>query len=365
MPPERVLGDEEVRRLRSSAQLLHRDGRRPAVDLVRELTGVQAQVLSAAGLALRARTRGLVAAAVDQARLVDRSIVLTWAMRGTLHLLAAEDHGWLVPLVTRPRIANAYRRLKQEGMPADQPAIALGLVERMLEREGPLSRREIAVRLHDKGIHTAGQSMAHLLWLASAQGTICHGPLRAGEQCFALVREWLGRTEARERDGALAELALRYLGSHAPAEPADLAFWSGIALGEARRAWRLVEDRLAAVQTVRGTRWSRRSRRLRGHAGVVRLLPSFDEYLLGWRDRSLMGKAEHWSRVNRGGGWIHPVVFVDGQVNGTWRTERKGRAVTIQIDEFSPLTAEVREQLAIEAADVARFLGASPEQPKR
>src|SRR2546428_2220130 len=124
MPPERALGDDEVRRFRSTAQLLHRAGRRPPVELVRELTAVQAQVLSAAGLALRARSHGLVAAAVDQARLGDRSIVLTWAMRGTLHLLAADDRGWLVPLVTRPHVANAYRRLKQEGMPADQPAIA-------------------------------------------------------------------------------------------------------------------------------------------------------------------------------------------------------------------------------------------------
>jgi hypothetical protein len=77
-----------------------------------------------------------------------------------------------------------------------------------------------------------------------------------------------------------------------------------------------------------------------------------------------MGKPEHLSRVNRGGGWIHPVVFVDGQVKGTWRTARKGRAVTIQIEEFSPLTAEVQEKLALEAAEVARFLGASPEQPQ-
>jgi winged helix DNA-binding protein len=350
--------------MRSAGQHLHRPGRRSAVELVRELTGVQAQVLSAAGLALRARTQGLVAAAVDQARLEDRSIVLTWAMRGTLHLIAAEDRGWLVPLVTQPQVGNAYRRLKQEGMPPDQPAIALGLVERMLEREGPLSRREIALRLDEKGIHTAGQSMAHLLWLASANGTICHGPLRGREQCFALVREWLGATVARERDAGLAELAMRYLGSHSPAEPADLAFWSGIALGEARRSWRLVEDRLVAVQTARGTRWRLRSRRLRGRAGVVRLLPSFDEYLLGWRDRSLMGKAGHWSRVNRGGGWIHPVVLVDGQVGGTWRTRRKGRAVAVQIEEFSPLMAEAREQLAVEAAEVARFLGGSPEQSK-
>src|SRR6266545_4105008 len=119
MPRIRTLADDEVRRRRTAAQHLHRPRRRSAVDLVRHLTGIQAQSLPAARLAFPARTEGLTAERVDRARLRDRSIVHTWAMRGTLFLIAAEDFGWLVPLVLEPRIKPVYADGPQSGR---QPA---------------------------------------------------------------------------------------------------------------------------------------------------------------------------------------------------------------------------------------------------
>jgi hypothetical protein len=323
------------------------------------LTGVQAQALSAAGLALRARTEGLTQEHVDRARLFDRSIVLTWAMRGTLYLIAAEDYGWLQPLVIEPRIANAYRRLKEEGVAADQPAKAVRLIARMLEREGPLIRSEIAERLRRQGIRTEGQAIAHLVWLAAAQGVFCYGPDRDGEQCFVLVRDWLGKPKPMEREAALAELTVRYLTAHAPATPADMAFWSGLRLTDVRRAWTAIQDRLVAVETDRGTLWSLRSHERPAPRGLVRLLPAFDEYLLGWRERDLIASAEHWSGVNRGGGWLHPVVLHDGRLVATWRMERGSKTLTIEIQPFDPLPPAVRRGVASEADGIAAFLNSS------
>jgi winged helix DNA-binding protein len=357
MPLARVLTEDDVRRLRTGGQRLHRPRRRSVEDLVGHLTGVQAQVLSAAGMALRARTSGLTAAKVEGVRLHDRSIVLTWAMRGTLHLIAADDHGWLVPLVTDPSVANAHRRLKQEGVPADQPARAIRLIQRMLEREGPLTRAEIAERLRRHRIRTEGQAIAHLVWLAASKGVICYGPDRGREQCFVLVRDWVGEPKSVDREVALAELALRYLKAHKLAQPADLAFWSGIRLGEARRAWRSIADRLVEVQTVRGARWMLRSRQEPVPRGVVRLLPSFDEYLLGWKDREPVVAAEHWRKVNRGGGWLHPVIVADGMVVGTWTTERSSKSLRLNVLPFSRFAPPSRRAIAVEAADLARFLG--------
>src|SRR2546422_1256673 len=142
MAPAATLTDEQVRRARTAVQLLHQPGRRSVADLVCHLTGVQAQVLPAASLALRARRAGLTAAAVDRARNGERSIVLCWAMRGTLHLIAADDHAWLVPLVIERRIANAHRRLRQEGVSGSQATKAVRAIERMLAREGALPRAE-------------------------------------------------------------------------------------------------------------------------------------------------------------------------------------------------------------------------------
>lgn len=191
----RTLSGDDVRRLRVAAQHLHRPKRSSATELVRHLTGVQAQVLSAAGLALRARTEGLTGKRVAEERVRDRSIILTWAMRGTLHLITAEDYGWLVPLVLEPREAHAHRRLRQEGVTAEQSEVAVRSIERMLERHGPLGRSEIAERLGRRGIRTEGQAMAHLLWLAAARRVVCHGPDRGRDQSFVLVRDWLGEPD--------------------------------------------------------------------------------------------------------------------------------------------------------------------------
>ena len=359
MPPAKPLTNDQVRRLRTAAQHFHRPQRYSAVDSVRHLVGVQAQVLSAAGLALRARTEGLTAEQVDRARLNDRSMVLTWAMRGTLHLIAAEDHGWLQPLVIEPQIANAHRRLKEEGVPTDQPAKAVRLIARMLERVGPLIRSEIAERLRRQGIRTEGQAIAHLVWLAAAHGVICYGPDRNGEQCFVLVRDWLGKPKLMEPEAARAELAVRYLTAHAPATPTDMACWSGLRLTDAKRAWTAIQDRLVAVETDRGTRWALRSHETSAPPGLVRLLPAFDEYLLGWRERDIVASPEQWSRVNRGGGWLHPVVLHDGRIVATWRMERSSKTLSIEIKPFDRLPPAVRRGIATEADDIATFLNSS------
>jgi hypothetical protein len=357
MAHEATLTDEEVRRARTAAQLLHRPGRRSVPDLVSHLTGVQAQVLPAASLALRARRAGLTAAAVDRARTGDRSIVLCWAMRGTLHLIAADDHAWLVPLVIERRIANAHRRLRQEGVTEAQPAKAVRSIERMLSRDGPLVRAEIAELLRRQGIRTDGQAIAHLVWLAAAEGTICYGPDRGGERCFVLVRDWIGRQATKlDPEAALRELAVRYLRAHAPAEPADLAAWSGIAPADARRAWRGVEDRLVEVPTVRGPRWALRRAIAPPTKEVVRLLPAFDEYLLGWKDRQLIAPVSRWRTIQRGGGWLHPVVLVDGSALGTWSSERAADELQVHVVPFEPLRPALRPRIDEDAEDIGRFL---------
>jgi hypothetical protein len=110
--PGTALSDARLRRARQAAQLLHRPGRRATADVVRHLVGLQAQVARSPGLAIRARAEGVIDDQVRRARLEERSVVMTWALRGTLHVISAEDYGWLVPLTVEPRLANAHRRLQ-------------------------------------------------------------------------------------------------------------------------------------------------------------------------------------------------------------------------------------------------------------
>jgi hypothetical protein len=363
MPRIKTLTDDEVRRRRTAAQHLHRPRRRSAVDLVRHLTGIQAQSLPAARLAFPARTDGLTAERVDRARLRDRSIVHTWAMRGTLFLIAAEDFGWLMPLVVEPRIRHAFRRLEQEGVPPDQPATAIRLIERMLGREGPLTRPEIAERVRSKGIRTQGQAVVHLLWLASAEGVICRGPERGRHQCFVLVRDWIGEPEPMDRDAALGELAVRFLKAHGPAAPTDLAVWSGIRAGDARRAWAGIDDRLVEVTTGRGALWSLRRSATEAAPGIVRLIPWWDEYLLGWKDRDLVAPPDHWRMINRdAGGWLNPTILVDGRAVGMWNPTPTPKALHVEVQPFSRLSPAVRRGIQREAEHLSDFLG-SPVKP--
>jgi hypothetical protein len=344
-----------------AAQLLHRPGRKGVVDVVRHLLGVQAQVLSAGGLAVGARAEGLTAAKVDRARTEDRSIVHTWAMRGTLHLIAAEDFGWLRRLVLEPGIANARRRVRQLGLDSD-PDRAVRAVERMLGRHGPLTRREIVERLHRSGYRTADERIAyHLVWLSAATGGVCYGPSPGGDRCFVLVRDWIGESKPIDREAALAELAVRYLKGHGPSTPEDLAFWAGLRLGDARRAWSLVGDRLRSVQGPAGPLWFVGRAPTPVPTRAVGLLPNFDEYLLGWKDRSFVATPARWRRINRGGGWLYPVVLIDGKAAGLWRSERTPDTLGIIVEPFESLGWAVRGRLAAEAKRVGAFVGLTAE----
>ena len=157
-------------------------------------------------------------------------------------------------------------------------------------------------------------------------------------------------------EAALEELAVRYLRAHAPAEPADLATWSGIASGEARRAWRGIEDRLVEAATDRGPRWTLRHAISPPSDEVVGLLPAFDEYLLGWKDRQPIASASRWKTIQRGGGWLRPVVLVDGRAVGTWTSERTAGGLRLDVSPFEPLGPTLRRRIDEDARDIGRFL---------
>jgi hypothetical protein len=358
------LSDDRLRQLRMRAQRL--TGRRPreVAEVVRAVGGLQAQDTPASRLALRPRSAGLDEAAVRRACNQDRSVVRTWAMRGTLHLVAAEDAGWLVALLGPVFAAADRRRRVQLGLDD-------GLCERALEAlpavlaGGPLSRADLVSGLAAQGVRIdpGGQAPAHLVGYAAMRGLVCRGPDLDGDQAsYVLLEDWLGaRTHrALDPDEALAELARRYLGGHGPAGPEDLAAWSGLPVGRARRAFELVAGELREVEGAGRRLWAPAgapAAQSRAAGPVVRLVGRFDDYLLGWRDRDLVLDARFARRIQAGGGWIHPAVVVDGRVAGTWRARRAGGRLDITVAPFSGrLPRGTRPALEAEVDDLGRFL---------
>ncbi|NAS21800.1 winged helix DNA-binding domain-containing protein [Herbidospora sp. NEAU-GS84] len=281
---------------RAAAQFLDRP-RTSVPELVRGLLAVQAQDPKAAALALRARGTGFTRRDVEEA-IRTREITRAWGPRGTLHLIRTDDLPWLLSL-TRPSTATIARRLAQLGVTGDDLA---GRVERATFGQGPLTKAELGERLGAEG-----QAIVHLAALAAERGRLVLGPDRGGRATYVHAADWLGAPIAFEpdREKALKELGVRYARAHAPATPEDLAYWSGVSLREARRAHHDVPEKEP---------W---------HG--LRLLPAFDEFLLGWKERAPMTVPT--ATIVPGGGMIRPAVVKDGMIVGTWSLGANDREI--------------------------------------
>lgn len=317
--------------------------------MVERLLAVQAQDSRGFRLAIRARTAKTVAADVDRALSRDRSLVVSWLNRGTLHLVTAADYWWLHPLTTPQLLVGNRRRLGQEQVGDDEASRGVAVLERGLAAEGPLTRSQIRELLRTAGIRVAGQALIHILFRAALDGLVVRGPMVGGEQAYVLVHDWLGPAPAPvDRDVALAELARRYLAGHAPATDRDLAKWAQLPLGEARRGLagiaRSLVDRGDGLVALRSSPQA---------AGLPppRLLGSYDPVLLGWVDRRpVLGDQSHLVTSN---GLFRPFAMVAGRAAAGWSLVR-GR---VELAPFRPLRRTERAALDRDGRDVVRFLG--------
>jgi hypothetical protein len=388
---------DELRARRMRAQLLAGPPAGRVLDAVERVVGIQAQSWSAARLAVRSRTSGLSAADVDRA-LAGGELARTWLMRGTLHLVAAADLAWLTALFGPINRSDGRRRREELGVPDPVAERVLAEIPAILAGAGPMDRAELITRLAHRGVRIdpTGQAPAHLVAFAAAEGVLCRGPDLAGGRASVILAEEVraarstGGPRRFEGDAALRELARRYLVGYGPPSAdgaADLAAWSGLPIGAARRALDLLDadSTLAAGSspTADGSpiaggpppvaAGGPRSVAARGLPPVAaggspsggdgsstgdlppRLLGPFDTVLLGYRDRDFVIRPEHAKRVNAGGGMVAATLLVGGRVAGLWR--RAGRKVTLQpFDGPGALSAEVRAALEAEVADLSRFL---------
>ena len=357
----RYLTDDAVRSLRVRAQRLAGHRRARAATVVAALTAVPAQSTPAARLAIRARSAIPTAAGVDRA-CARGTVVRTWAMRGTLHALAATDVRWIVNLLGPVFAAAGRRRRAQLGLDDATCERALAAIQSVLAGSGPLTRADLVARLAGEGValDSGTQAPAHLLSYAAMRGLVCRGPYRdRDEPTYVLLEDWVPPAPGPDGDEALAELARRYLAGHAPAAEPDLRAWSGLPAAAARRAFALIADELTQVRLDDAAAYVPSTMDLDPPGGpVVRLLGAFDPYLLGYRSRELALDAGHAKRIQAGGGIVHPAVLVDGRIVGTWRLDRRGPSRRLRVEPFGPLPKGSRGPLEAEAEDIGRFVGA-------
>lgn len=307
------------------------------LDVVSDIAGAHAQLMSSAELTIWARVESLERGAVDSALWEERSLVKTWAMRGTLHLLPARELPlWVAAQrALKPRHESAswlryfeLTRLEAETLLA---AIPQALEGRILTRDE--LAREVA-RLTGAD-HLAGklrESWGALLKPAAFRGDLCFAPSKGRNVRFARPQEWLGTWDEVPTDTAVGDVVRRYLGAYGPASREDFGRWFGTSTpAEAGRLIATIGDETSLVDVEGTSAWV-----LADHveqlataaaSGTVRLLPAFDHYVVAApRDRDEVLSSSHKRRVYRPQGWLSPVMLVDGRVAGSGITRRSAAA---------------------------------------
>jgi hypothetical protein len=362
------LTDNQLRFLRLRAQRLTHQQHGEVISVaqvVKEVCGIQAQDASAATLAVRSRSVGLVVTDIEQARVSDRSIIRTWGPRGTLHILALDDIGLLLPLLGPVFVAGDRRRREELGLSEEICLDGMRIMRTILADQGPLTRAELVERLATYGIHLGGQARPHFMARAALEGLICFGPDRGNEPTYVLLKDWVEQKQtghSLSEDEAYAELTRRYLSAYGPAAPEDQAVWSGLPLSKTRAAWQRIESELLEVETTGSPVWMLKTQasrldELRAPTPIVRLLPRFDIYLLGYQKRDLAVLPQYSKRINAGGGIVHPTVLVNGRIVGTWKSKREKNHLVVMVEPFERLVPEIDRGLEEEVEDMARFLG--------
>src|ERR687895_951532 len=354
---------------RLTRQHLGRRARREeALGVVSQICGLHAQVMSSAELTLWARVEDLEPEAVREALWERRSLVKTWAMRGTLHLLPADELPlWVAAMgVLKPRhyVASWQRHygLRREEAEAMLAAIAEALDDRMLTREELaqevgrlLGSEELGGKLRDV--------FGALLKPSAFKGDLLFAPSVGRNVRFARPDRWLPGWQPAETEAAIQEVVRRYLAAYGPATREEFARWFGTS--SPAQASRLIEglgEEVASVEVEGVAAWMLaehiQGAKEAGSAGVVRLLPAFDHYVVAApRNREAVLPEAVKGRVYRQQGWLSPVLLVDGRMEGVWSHERKGDRLVVEIEPFTEQSEWVRRTAEDEAERLTRFLG--------
>jgi DNA glycosylase AlkZ-like len=327
-------------------------------DVVASLGAMQAQDYHAALWALGLRTPGATEASIETA-LREGDVIRTHVMRATWQYLARDDVPWILALIGPRVIATLRPRFRRLELDDRRLGRCGDLFSKALADGGHLTRREMQQTLERARVSATGVRLAHILAWAELSGIICSGGRRGRQQTFALLDDRVPASSPLARDEALATLALRYFTSRAPATERDFTWWSGLTLGTVREAIDLAGSELETIH-IDGVTYHAPSgsiKRTRSRSPDVHLLPAFDEYLIGYRDRSALVEPAHAQNVNGGGGLLRPIIVIDGIVSGTWKRTLAKDGVDIVAHPFRPLNDEEYETVHAASGRYGDFLG--------
>lgn len=326
-------------------------------DVVKRLGAIQAQDYLGALWAVGLRMPRAAEADIERA-IANREIIRTWPMRGTLHFVAPDDVRWMLALLTPRIIARAARRHEQLELDDSTFARSEVLFGKALQGGTSLTRAEMMDVLEQAGISTKGQRGYHILWRAAQRGLICFGPRQGKQDTFVWLDDWLPAGRPFSRDESLVELTRRYFTGHGPATIQDFMWWSGLRAADARAGLEMVESQLACQVVDDQTYWFSPSLSApKAVSPTVHLLPGFDEYVLGYKDRDAVLDPAHAKKVVPGGnGMFKPIIVVDGRVVGIWKRAFKKGTLVFTHQPFNTLNKAETQAVAVAAERYGVFV---------
>jgi hypothetical protein len=326
-------------------------------EVVRWFGAVQAQDYAGAKWAVGQRMHGATDADIDAACAAG-TILRTHVMRPTWHFVTPADIRWLLAL-TAPRvhIANAYR-CRQLGLDDATLAHSNAVLAHTLQGGVQLTRTELTAVLQESGIAINGERLTHIMLHAELEGIVCSGAWRGKQFTYALLDERAPYTAPLTREDALVELTTRYVASHGPATVHDFVWWSGLTMADAKTGLAMAGSRVMHEIVDGRTYWFTDSVSVSEHPSPSAfLLPNYDEFIVGYTDRSAVLDAPPAEKLDaRGNVLFNHMIVIDGQVRGTWKRTLKKEAVLVDVVPFAPLDAAEARAIEDAAGRYGRFV---------
>ncbi|WP_379129528.1 winged helix DNA-binding domain-containing protein [Paenibacillus sp. sgz500958] len=324
--------------------------------VVQRLGALQAQDYMQSLWALGSRLSSGNVADIERA-IAERQLLLTWVQRGTIHMVPSEDVEWMLRLAAPRVLRSAKTRLEQLELDERTLEKCRRIIYDALKGHKVITRPALMELLEQSGISTSGQRGYHILWTSAYHGLICFGPVSGKQQTFVLLDEWVPDSRDLSFEESLSELARRYFTSHGPATVQDFAWWGGLTLGDARNGLDMFKGELVSELLDGLEYWMPNTSVDVPHDEDVYLLAGFDEFILGYKDRSAVLEPQYAPLIVPGNNGIFlPTVVAGGQVIGTWRRTIKKKGVEITFSPFQDI-GRIRAEVLQQAERYAAFMG--------
>jgi hypothetical protein len=340
---------KELLRSRLRFQKLDKPEFKSPAEMVKYFGAVQAQDFLGSLWAVGQRVENATEAIVEKA-LNDGKIVRSWPMRGTLHFTAPEDLGWMLDLLGQRAIAKSVTYQRDAGLTEKDFVKSRKIFEKELQGK-TVERTAVYELLERKGIDTSNTRGLHIIGQMAREKVICFGPRNGKQPTFVLFDEWIKRSKKLSQEQALAELTLRYFTSHGPATVYDFAWWSGLTITDAAKGIDMTQSKLQKVDNY----WMAPGELVSNSKFNVNLLAAYDEFLVGYTDRSA-AETEAINKLKDINAIFISTVIINGHIAGIWKRTITNKGVKIKIKYFEKITKQAETAVAREMKRYAKFI---------